>query len=156
MNLTRGSLGIVKSYRHAFCPFNDGEKRLTVVDVDAVAWELGVSRPTMYRLIVAYRAKGTVSSVEPRAIGRRKDAFVLDAGRGRLWRGPETLESLACHLPRLRRPPFGHERAPDALETLRDTSPFATIAPLNRRPLRSCARCWCRHGGPSAQTAAPR
>jgi hypothetical protein len=22
MNLTRGSLGIVKSYRHAFCPFN--------------------------------------------------------------------------------------------------------------------------------------
>jgi hypothetical protein len=34
-----------------------GEKRLTVVDV--VAWELGVSCPTMYRLIVAYRAKGT-------------------------------------------------------------------------------------------------
>ena len=29
---------------------------------------------------------------------------------------------------------------------------FAAIAPLNRRPLRSCARCWCRDGGPSVQT----
>ena len=33
--------------------------------------------------------------------------------RRRLRRGPETLaESLACHLPRLQRAPFGHERAP--------------------------------------------
>ena len=61
-----------------------GDKRLTIVDVEAVAWELGVSRSTMYRLIIAYRAKGTVSSVEPRAMGRRKDAFVLDAKRERL------------------------------------------------------------------------
>ena len=61
-----------------------GDKRLTIVDVEAVAWELGVSRSTMYRLIIAYRAKGTVSSVEPRAMGRRKDALVLDAKRERL------------------------------------------------------------------------
>src|SRR5271170_2596553 len=61
-----------------------GDKRLTIVDVGTVAWELGVSRSTMYRLIVAYRAKGTVSSVEPRAMGRRKDALVLDAKRERL------------------------------------------------------------------------
>ena len=60
------------------------EKRLTIVDVEAVAWELGVSRSTMYRLIIAYRAKGTVSSVEPQAMGRRKDALVLDATRERL------------------------------------------------------------------------
>ena len=33
---------------------------------------------------------------------------------------------------------------------------FAAIAPLSRRPLRSCARCWCRHGGPAARTAATR
>jgi hypothetical protein len=46
--------------------------------------ELGVSRSTMYRLIIAYQAKGTVSSVEPRAMGRRKDVFVLDAKRERL------------------------------------------------------------------------
>ena len=38
----------------------------------------------MYRLIIAYRAKGTVSSVEPRAMGRRKDALVLDAKREKL------------------------------------------------------------------------
>ena len=61
-----------------------GDDRLTIADVEAVAWELGVSRPTMYRLIAAYRAKGTVSSVEPRARGRRKDAFVLDGRRERL------------------------------------------------------------------------
>jgi putative transposase len=59
-----------------------GDKRLA--DVEAQAWELGVSRPTMYRLIAAYRAKGTVSSVEPRPMGRRRDTFVLDAGRERL------------------------------------------------------------------------
>jgi putative transposase len=34
-----------------------GDKRLTIVDVEAVAWELGVSRSMMYRLIVAC-AKG--------------------------------------------------------------------------------------------------
>jgi hypothetical protein len=38
----------------------------------------------MYRLIIAYRAKGTASSVEPREMDRRKDAFVLDAKRERL------------------------------------------------------------------------
>ncbi len=42
------------------------------------------SRLTMYRLITAYRAKGTVSSVEPRALGRRKDTLVLDAKREKL------------------------------------------------------------------------
>jgi hypothetical protein len=38
----------------------------------------------MYRLIIAYWAEGTASSVEPRAMGRRKDAFALDAKRERL------------------------------------------------------------------------
>ena len=52
--------------------------------VDEIAQELGVSRSTMYRLITAYRAKGTVSSVEPRALGRRKDTLVLDAKREKL------------------------------------------------------------------------
>ena len=55
-----------------------GDKRLSMTDVDEVAWELGVSRSTLYRLIAAYRAKGTVSSVEPRSRGRRKNTFVLD------------------------------------------------------------------------------
>ena len=58
-----------------------GDKRLSMTDVDEVAWELGVSRSTLYRLIVAYRAKRTVSSVEPRSRGRRKNTFVLDRKR---------------------------------------------------------------------------
>jgi len=61
-----------------------GDKRLTISDVEEVAWELGVSRPTMYRLIKSYRAKGTVSSVEPRSRGRRKDCLVLDRKREKL------------------------------------------------------------------------
>jgi putative transposase len=60
------------------------DKRLTIGAVEEIAQELGVSRSTMYRLITAYRAKGTVSSVEPRALGRRKDTLVLDAGREKL------------------------------------------------------------------------
>jgi putative transposase len=61
-----------------------GDGRLTIGDVEAVASELGVSRSTMYRLVSAYRAKGTVSSVEPRKLGRRKDTLVLDAKREKL------------------------------------------------------------------------
>ena len=53
-------------------------------DVDEVAWELGVSRATLYRLVAAYRAKRTVSSVEPRSRGRRKNTFVLDRKRENL------------------------------------------------------------------------
>ena len=39
-----------------------GDKRLSIKDVDEVAWELGVSRATLYRLIAAFRANRTVSS----------------------------------------------------------------------------------------------
>ncbi|MGJ0505094.1 MAG: Mu transposase C-terminal domain-containing protein [Methylocystis sp.] len=60
------------------------DKRLSIGAVDEVAQELGVSRSTMYRLITAYRAKGTVSSVEPRALGRRRDTLVLDDKREKL------------------------------------------------------------------------
>jgi putative transposase len=60
------------------------DKRLTIGAVEEIAQELGVSRSTMYRLITAYRAKGTVSSVEPRSKGRRKDTLVLDAKREKL------------------------------------------------------------------------
>src|SRR5271156_997494 len=60
------------------------DKRLTIGAVEETAQELGVSRSTMYRLITAYRAKGTVSSVEPRSKGRRKNTFVLDSKRENL------------------------------------------------------------------------
>jgi putative transposase len=60
------------------------DKRLTIETVDEIALELGVSRSTMYRLITAYRAKGTVSSLEPPALGRPKGALVLDTKREKL------------------------------------------------------------------------
>jgi len=60
------------------------DQRLTIADVQGVAWELGVSQATLYRLIAAYRAKKTVCSVEPRQRGRRKNTFVLDHKREKL------------------------------------------------------------------------
>lgn len=51
------------------------DKRLSIGAVDEIALELDVSRSTMYRLITAYRAKGTVPSVEPPALGRPRDRF---------------------------------------------------------------------------------
>jgi putative transposase len=61
-----------------------GDKRLSIGAVDEIALELDVSRSTMYRLITAYRAKGTVSSVEPPTLGRPRGALVLDATREKL------------------------------------------------------------------------
>src|SRR3984957_9965422 len=50
----------------------------------------------------------------PRQVAANMSSMRRSAcARRRLWRGPETLaESLACHLPRLRRAPLRHERAP--------------------------------------------
>ena len=66
------------------------DRRLSIGAVEEIAHELGVSRSTMYRLITAYRAERTVSSVEPRVLGRRKDTLVLDAKR-------ETLIAATIH-----------------------------------------------------------
>jgi putative transposase len=56
-------------------------KRLKSSDVADVAWELGISRATLYRLIEAYRAAQTVKALEPRSRGRRQGTFVLDKAR---------------------------------------------------------------------------
>ena len=55
--------------------------RLTIREVEDVAWELDVSRATLYRLIAAYRTKRTVTAVEPRSSGRRAGTFTLDKAR---------------------------------------------------------------------------
>jgi putative transposase len=57
---------------------HNGE-RLQVSDVEDVAWELGISRASLYRLIGRYRGKGTVSSVSPPLRGRQKGTFILIA-----------------------------------------------------------------------------
>jgi len=46
-------------------------------DLEDVAWELGVSRATLYRLIDLYRTFGTVDMLQPRTGGRRAGTKVL-------------------------------------------------------------------------------
>jgi len=45
--------------------------------VEDVAWELGVSRATLYRLIELYRTCGTVEALQPSATGRKSGVWVL-------------------------------------------------------------------------------
>src|SRR5208337_4002848 len=41
------------------------------------AWELGVSRATLYRLVDIYKSAGTVEALQPKATGRRAGSWVL-------------------------------------------------------------------------------
>ena len=41
------------------------------------AWELGVSRATLYRLVDIYKSAGTVEALQPIAMGRRAGTWVL-------------------------------------------------------------------------------
>src|SRR5215472_3738658 len=43
----------------------------------SVAWELGVSRAILYRLIELYKTFGTVDVLQPSATGRRSGTWVL-------------------------------------------------------------------------------
>jgi putative transposase len=45
--------------------------------VEDVAWELGVSRATLYRLIELYKTFGTVDVLQPGATGRKSGTWVL-------------------------------------------------------------------------------
>ena len=45
--------------------------------MEDVAWELGVSRATLYRLIELYKTFGTVDVLQPSATGRRSGTWVL-------------------------------------------------------------------------------
>ena len=45
--------------------------------VEDVAWELGVSRATLYRLIELYKTCGTVDALQPSATGRKSGTWVL-------------------------------------------------------------------------------
>ncbi len=51
---------------------------LKAADVKDVAWDLGVSQATLYRLITAYRASGTVEALMPRTSGRPAGLRLLD------------------------------------------------------------------------------
>ena len=45
--------------------------------MEDVAWELGVSRAILYRLIELYKTFGTVDVLQPSATGRRSGTWVL-------------------------------------------------------------------------------
>jgi putative transposase len=61
-------------------------KRLTVTAVDEVAWELGVSRATLYRLIECYRANRTVEGLCGPGRGRREGSRFLNPAEETLIR----------------------------------------------------------------------
>jgi putative transposase len=51
---------------------------LRTADVKDVAWDLGVSQATLYRLITTYKATGTVEALMPRTRGRPAGLRLLD------------------------------------------------------------------------------
>jgi len=61
-------------------------KRLMVAAVDDVAWELGVSRATLYRLIERYRANRTVEGLFGPGRGRREGSQFLNPAEETLIR----------------------------------------------------------------------
>src|SRR5215469_2315640 len=54
-----------------------GKQPLPRSVVEDVAWELGVSRATLYPLIELYKTFGTVDVLQPSATGRRSRTWVL-------------------------------------------------------------------------------
>ena len=76
----------------------DGMKRRDVTDL---AWELGLSRATTYRMIRLFRAGGTVTSLMDRTRGRRDGFRTLDKDREEIIR-----QTIASSLSKPTRPPF--------------------------------------------------
>ncbi len=66
-----------------------------------MAWELGLSRATTYRMIRLFRAAGTVTSLMDRTRGRRHGFRVLDTAREEIIR--QTITSFYL---KPTRPPF--------------------------------------------------
>ena len=70
-------------------------------DVTDLAWELGLSRATAYRMIRLFRAGGTVTSLMDRTRGRREGFRVLDKQREEIVR-----QTIASFYLKPTRPPF--------------------------------------------------
>ena len=80
---------------------NRHPKRLRTNDVEDVAWELGTSRATLYRLIARYRQTGTVEGLYGPGSGRRGGTQFLHPDEDMLIR-----EMLQKRYLRPTRPPF--------------------------------------------------
>ena len=70
-------------------------------DVTDLAWELGLSRATAYRMIRLFRAGGTVTSLMDRTRGRREGFRTLDKEREEIIR-----QAIAGFYLKPTRPPF--------------------------------------------------
>ena len=70
-------------------------------DVADLAWELGLSRATAYRMIRLFRAGGTVTSLMDRTRGRREGFRTLDKAREEIIR-----QAIAGFYLKPTRPPF--------------------------------------------------
>jgi putative transposase len=63
------------------------------------AWELGVSRATLYRLVDIYKSAGTVEALQPKAMGRRAGSWVLPGKQRRSSNG-QSARSISSQLDR--------------------------------------------------------
>lgn len=61
-------------------------ERVTISAVESIAWELGFSRPTAYRLIARYRLTRTVEGLRGSVRGRRAGTRILDPAEETLIR----------------------------------------------------------------------
>jgi putative transposase len=77
--------------------------RMTLSAVEGVAWELGLSRATLYRLIERYRAARTVEVLLDRVRGRPKGTLGIEPARDALIREFIEREYLKPTRPPLRR-----------------------------------------------------
>jgi putative transposase len=77
--------------------------RLQRQAVEDVAWELGLSRATLYRLIARYRAARTVDALIEKSVGRPKAGLREDSVRDTLIRQFLEREYLQPTRPSLRR-----------------------------------------------------
>src|SRR5215470_11590305 len=64
-----------------------GKQPLPRYVVEDVAWELGVSRATLYRVIELYKTFGTVDVLQPSATGRRSRTWGIAQSHGANHRG---------------------------------------------------------------------
>ena len=78
-------------------------KRLTIKSVENAAWELGLSRATMYRLIDRYRANSAVSGLLPGQRGRPTGFRILTPEQEAI-----ILETVEREYLRPTRPPLRH------------------------------------------------
>src|SRR5215510_12865223 len=108
-----------------------GKQPLPRSVVEDVAWELKVSRATLYRLIELYKTFGTVDVLQPSATGRRSRTWVLPKATEQIIE--ETIHNVSL---KPTRPGFGANGAANAISSRRPQQSLGNMQLAVR--LRSC------------------